>query len=127
MANKKNHQGRAWADLGASELFRQIAYKAAWRGVTVVVADRFFPSSKRCSRCGEKNAALTLKDRWFICPSCGFSIDRDLNAAINLRPVAIMPTETLNARGGNVGPGLTTWQIPLNREPSTGQIALAAA
>jgi putative transposase len=141
---KGYRQGRAWADLGAGELFRQLGYKAAWRGVIVVVAAWNFPSSQLCFNCKERNQNLTLKDRLFACPSCGFRIDRDLNAALNLRPVAVMPTEcvrllrntdeTLNARGGNVSPrstgggntALPTWQIPLNREPSTEMAALAA-
>jgi putative transposase len=127
LASRKSRQGRAWADLGAGELFRQIAYKAAWRGVTVVVADRFYPSSQLCSNCGFKHAALTLKDRQFICPSCGFTSDRDLNSAFNLRPVAVMPTETLNARGGGVSPDSNVWQIPMKREPRSGMVALAAA
>jgi putative transposase len=127
LASRTSRQGRAWADLGAGELFRQIGYKAAWRGVTVVVADRFYPSSQLCSNCGFKNVNLTLKDRQFICPACGFTSDRDLNSAFNLRPVAVMPTETLNARGGDVGPGSSAWQIPMKREPSSGTVALAAA
>jgi putative transposase len=50
----------------------------------VVIADRFFPSSKTCSNCGEVKKILTLKDRIFECDACGFVIDRDVNAAINL-------------------------------------------
>ena len=92
-----------------------------WSSPTVSI-----PPSPLCSDCEFHNRDLTLKDRQFICPSCGFSIDRDLNAAINLRPVAVMPTETLNARGGNVSPDSNVWQIPMKREPSKGQIALAA-
>jgi putative transposase len=119
---------RAWSDLGAGELFRQLAYKAAWRGVTIVTADRSHPSSQLCSGCGAQNRALTLKDRTFSCPACGLLIDRDHNAALNLRPVAVMPTETLNARRGGVSPGSeTTWQLPLKREPSPAPVALAAA
>lgn len=54
-------------------------------GVAMIIADRFFASSKICSSCGQKHARLRLKDRTFNCPSCGFSIDRDLNAAVNLK------------------------------------------
>lgn len=115
LANKKNHNGRAWADLGIAELFRQIDYKAAWHGGTVVVADRFYPSSKLCSNCGEKNADLKRSDIVFLCPSCGFRLDRDLNAAFNLRPVAVIPPETLTARGGM--DQAQVWMIPLRREP----------
>jgi transposase len=85
--------------------------EAACRGVTIVVADRSHPSSQLCSGCGAQNRALSLKDRTFSCPACGLLIDRDRNAALNLRPVAVMPTEALNARRGGVSPGSeTTWQ-----------------
>ncbi|WP_143440973.1 zinc ribbon domain-containing protein, partial [Helicobacter suis] len=49
--------------------------------------DRFYPSSKTCSNCGALKEDLSLKDRFFNCPSCGFSLDRDLNASINIHRV----------------------------------------
>lgn len=60
----------------------QIAYKAAARGIEVVYADMFFPSSQICSNCGARHKT---GERTYVCPECGFTIDRDLNAAINLR------------------------------------------
>jgi putative transposase len=71
-----------------------------------------YPSSKTCSRCGARKVDLALSERTYRCGSCGLVLDRDLNAAINLRPVAVTPTETLNADGGIVRPGIA-WQIPL--------------
>ena len=53
-------------------------------GIEIVKADRFYPSSKKCSCCGSIKKDLKLKDREFICPVCKFRIDRDKNAAINL-------------------------------------------
>jgi putative transposase len=65
--------------------FREIIeYKCEWHHIQLIIADRFFPSSKTCSCCGFVKRDLTLKDRTFICDSCGFTIDRDLQAAINL-------------------------------------------
>ena len=65
--------------------FRTILeYKCKWNNIKLIVASRYYPSSKLCSRCGFKIANLSLSDRTFICPNCGRSIDRDLNAAINL-------------------------------------------
>lgn len=65
--------------------FREIIeYKCEWHHIQLIIADRFFPSSKICSCCGGIKHDLTLKDRTFICDSCGFTIDRDLQAAINL-------------------------------------------
>ena len=72
------------ADAGFGELRRQLEYKAAWYGTELVVADRWFPSSKTCSGCGVVKADLTLSDRVYECTSCGLVIDRDLNAAVNL-------------------------------------------
>lgn len=113
---------RAISDLGWSEFLRQLAYKTSWSGATLVAAGRFFPSSKTCSRCGARKVDLALSERTYRC-SCGLILDRDLNAAINLRPVAVTPTETLTAGGGIVSPG-TAWQIPVKPEPST--LGLAA-
>jgi putative transposase len=81
----KNHSlARAISDVGFSELRRQIEYKAQWYGIEVAIVDRFFPSSKTCSRCGVIKSDLTLSDRTFICSDCGFTLDRDMNAALNL-------------------------------------------
>jgi putative transposase len=75
---------RAISDAAWGELARQITYKQAWREGQVVLADRWFPSSKTCSSCGTVRKDLTLKDRTFECHSCGHKLDRDLNAAVNL-------------------------------------------
>lgn len=72
------------SDAGFGELRRQLEYKAAWYGTELVVADRWFPSSKTCSGCGSVKADLTLADRVYECDGCGLVVDRDLNAAINL-------------------------------------------
>ncbi|WP_246585360.1 RNA-guided endonuclease InsQ/TnpB family protein, partial [Thiorhodospira sibirica] len=79
----KNHcLARAIADAGFGELRRQIEYKAAWRGVTVIFANRFYPSSKTCHACG-KIHDMPLDQRTMAC-DCGHVMDRDLNAAKNL-------------------------------------------
>ncbi len=72
------------SDAGFRELRRQLEYKSAWYGTELVVADRWFPSSKTCSSCGAVKAYLSLADRVYECAACGLVIDRDLNAAINL-------------------------------------------
>jgi len=84
----KNHKlAKAVSDASMGELRRQIEYKAAWNGVEVVVADRWYPSSKTCSGCGNVKD-LTLADRVYTCPVCGLVMDRDLNAAVNLSRLA---------------------------------------
>ena len=80
------------SDVGFGELRRQIEYKAASSGVTVVVADRWFPSSKTCSVCGTKTKSLPLHIREWDCSGCGTHHDRDLNAAVNLRNLAVSST-----------------------------------
>lgn len=79
---------KAMADASVSELSRQITYKAAWNGINVVKADRWYPSSKTCNHCGHVNKELTLSDRVWTCKNCNSVIDRDLNAALNLASLA---------------------------------------
>jgi putative transposase len=86
---KNRKLSRAIADVGWGMLQQFIEYKAKLRNCVIVIADRFFPSSKTCSKCGEVKKTLTLKDRIYECDSCGFTIDRDLNAAINLNNYAV--------------------------------------
>ncbi|WP_084508074.1 RNA-guided endonuclease InsQ/TnpB family protein [Nocardia pseudovaccinii] len=81
LANR--HLSRAISDAGWGEFARLVSYKQQWRGGQVLFADRWFPSSRMCSRCGTRNRILTLADRVFAC-DCGHRLDRDLNAAINL-------------------------------------------
>lgn len=75
---------RVVSDASFGELSRQLTYKAAWYSTELVVADRWFPSSKTCSGCGVVKADLTLSDRVYECASCGLVVDRDVNAAVNL-------------------------------------------
>src|SRR5258705_5671610 len=79
-----NHRlAQAISDAGWAEFARQLGYKQAWRGGELVVADRWYPSSKLCPACGNIHRDLTLADRIFTC-ACGHAADRDLNAAVNL-------------------------------------------
>jgi len=90
----KNHcLARAISDVGWGELRRQIEYKAHWAGSEVVLADRWEPSSKRCSMCGAIKPDLTLADRIYRCDSCSGVIDRDENAALNLAALVSRQTD----------------------------------
>lgn len=75
---------RAISDVGLSEFRRQLSYKAQMYGTRVVVAGRWFPSSKLCSACGHEMGTMPLGVREWTCPGCGARHDRDLNAARNL-------------------------------------------
>lgn len=80
----KNHSlANAIADGGFGEFRRQLEYKCQWYGSELVIANRFFPSSKICNQCGVKKVKLKLSERVFRC-DCGYECDRDLNAAKNL-------------------------------------------
>ncbi|MEC4804722.1 MAG: RNA-guided endonuclease TnpB family protein, partial [Jaaginema sp. PMC 1080.18] len=90
MANRK--LAKAIQDMGFYEFKRQLQYKCELYGSTLLIADRWFPSSKTCSNCGQKKDSLSLSERTFNCENCGFSIDRDLNAAMNLVNLAVSST-----------------------------------
>jgi len=75
---------RALADAAPAELRRQLCYKATWYGSALLVADRWYPSSKTCSACGGRKPNLTLAERTWTCDDCGAAHDRDINAATNL-------------------------------------------
>ncbi len=97
---RKNHRiAGAISDAGFGELRRQLAYKTRWYGSQLYTAPRFYPSSKRCSRCGYIKEELALSERVFRCEHCGLVIGRDLNSSLNLLwlLVAASWAETLNA------------------------------
>jgi putative transposase len=105
---RNRHLARSIADASWAEFHRQLAYKTRWYGSRLVVADRWYPSSKTCSACGHVIAKLSLSQRTYRCEQCGLLLDRDLNAARNLAglvpAVAGSSPETQNACGvGSAG------------------------
>ncbi len=98
----KNHcLAKAISDVGWGEFLRQLEYKAKWYGRTFIKIDRFSPSSKTCSACGDVLEALTLDVREWACPSCGVCHDRDVNAAWNILAAGLVVNQ---ACGGDVRP-----------------------
>lgn len=81
---KNRHLSKAIGNQGFYEIRRQLEYKCKWNGIKLIIADRWYPSSKTCSCCGNVKRDLKLSDRTYICEECGLVIDRDLNASINL-------------------------------------------
>jgi len=81
---KNKHLARSIQEQKLYEFRRQVEYKCQWYGVRLIIADRFYPSSKLCSQCGQIEKDLKLSDRIYHC-DCGLHMDRDLNASINLR------------------------------------------
>ncbi|MDX3657047.1 IS607 family element RNA-guided endonuclease TnpB [Streptomyces sp. ID05-26A] len=109
---------RRIAGVGMGELRRQVGYKTAWGGVRLVIADRWYPSSKTCSDCGAVKAKLPLRVRIYHCDECGVMLDRDLNAARNLAALigettgstsAASCAGTLNKPDGNPCQTHTAW------------------
>jgi len=90
---------RSIADMGFHELRRQLEYKTTLHQTKLILADRYFPSSKTCSKCGIVKTDLPLSLREWKCPGCGSIHDRDLNAAINLESYAV--SSTVKACGGS--------------------------
>ena len=117
----RNHRlAKAIMDASFGEFRRQLEYKTARTGAALRVIDRWYPSSKTCSACGTVKAKLSLCERVYRCDACGLSMDRDLNAAVNILVAGSAP-ETQNAHGGTVSrggqPGRAT-RVSLKCEPS---------
>lgn len=81
---KNRHLSKAIYEQCLNKFFIYMKYKCELNGIEFVRADKFYPSSKMCSCCGNIKRDLKLSDRMYVCPHCGFRIDRDYNAAINL-------------------------------------------
>lgn len=81
---QNHHLAKSISDSGWNTFVNMLKYKGQWYGCNIVEIDRFFPSSKRCHKCGYINDNLTLKDRNWLCPECNTNHDRDINAAINI-------------------------------------------
>ena len=120
LANRR--LARRIADAGFAELRRQLAYKTAWNGGRLVVADRWYPSSKTCSGCGAVKTKLALSERTYTCTTCGLALDRDLNAARNLAALAVTVaesgSETRNGRGADRKTPLAGL-VAVKRQPGT--------
>ena len=101
---KNHHLAKAVSDAAFGEFRRQLEYKTTRSGARLHVVDRWYRSSKTCSKCGSVKAKLSLAERTYTCDNCGLTMDRDLNAAINILVAGSAP-ETLNAHGGTVRRG----------------------
>jgi putative transposase len=108
---------RAISDVGFGELRRQLEYKSKIYGTQLIIANRWFPSSRTCSRCQSVKDSLSLSERTYKCDSCGLKIDRDLNAAKNLHTLGL---REIYARGpGGSGSCCKTTAKPYRVETRT--------
>lgn len=123
----KNHcVAQAVSDSNFGEIRRQLQYKSASHGTHLVVINRFYPSSKTCSGCGYVKPELSLSERTYVCEDCGMVLDRDLNAALNVRTVAVSSIDTLNACGesssGSVNGRCETTPVEAGTNPHLGSV-----
>jgi putative transposase len=120
---------RAVADQGFGAARRMLGYKTAWHGGRLILAGRWYPSSKICSGCGAVKAKLALSERVFTCQACGLALDRDENAARNLLHYGTASGAgtgpghvEANACGAAVRPGLAAGPAAMNQEPGTAHV-----
>ncbi|MEU5938007.1 IS607 family element RNA-guided endonuclease TnpB [Micromonospora sp. NPDC047548] len=110
------------ADAGFAEIRRHLTYKTGWNGGRLLVADRWYPSSKTCSGCGAAKAKLSLSEREYHCEACGLVMDRDRNAAANLAALAAQfdtaGSGPVAARGADQKTRVRG-QVAVKREPGT--------
>ena len=95
---KKHHIAKSVHDAAMRQFRTTIEYKQLWAGGMIEHADRYYPSSKTCSKCGNVKDDLKLENRTYRCYNCGESLDRDLNAAINLSRYRVSSTR-INGQG----------------------------
>ena len=110
----KSGLNKSILDVCWGKFIKVLEYKSLWNDKQVIHIDRFFPSSKTCSKCGWINNGLTLKDREWVCPKCGIKHDRDHNAAINIenegfrmKNINISVGTTDHGRGDKIRPDLS--------------------
>ncbi|MFF5234967.1 IS607 family element RNA-guided endonuclease TnpB [Dactylosporangium sp. NPDC000521] len=123
LANRR--LARHIADAGFAEIRRQLAYKTGWNGGRLLIADRWYPSSKTCSGCGAAKAKLSLAVREYHCEACGLVIDRDCNASLNLAALAAEFSTTGSGPVAGRGADQKTrirGQVAVKRQPGTASI-----
>ena len=114
------HLAKHISDASFGEFRRQLEYKTEWYGSTLVLADRWYPSSKTCSKCGAVRTKLSLSEREYECNACGTRIDRDLNAAVNLARLGEPAgTHSVAGRGGTQKTRATSVALAAPCETST--------
>jgi putative transposase len=114
---RNHHLARAIADVGLYEFRRQMIYKGQWYGCRILLAEPFYPSTKRCSCCGSVKGEMELGQRTYECDGCGLVMDRDLNAALNLEQLITASSAGIDACGKGVRPGIPAVLDEAGTEP----------
>ena len=102
---RNRHLAKALTDAAVGGILRELEWQCAKRGVRLLTAGMWFPSTQLCARCGERpDERIGLSVRTYRCEHCGWRCDRDHNAALNLKQVAPALWATIKGRGGDVSP-----------------------
>ena len=117
---KNKKLAKALSDSALGGFLSMLKTKAEARGIKPKEADQFFASSKTCCSCGYKKDDLKLSERTYHCSACGISIDRDINAAINLKTLAAGHAESINDCGVQVRPRNSSGEGARNDETVKG-------
>jgi len=115
---RNHHFAGSVSDQGWYQFKTMLTYKMQWRNAELIEIGRFDPSSKMCSKCGNIKHDLRLSDRIYHCEVCGLTIDRDLNAAINIRNIGLIKV-------GRGTPELTPVESATAAELSKGGLRVA--
>jgi putative transposase len=115
---KNRKLSKSLSDAALYTFLRQLKYKALWAGKQFIEANRWYPSSKTCSCCGSVKDELGLDERTFNCDDCGLSIDRDLNAAINLKNLAGSSPVSACCPGTSTSDRIVQGQALVGQEPN---------
>jgi putative transposase len=118
---RNNRLALSIADAGWGEFLRQLRYKGLIFTCRVIQAGHFYPSSKRCHRCGEVKERLALSERVYVCQACGLVCDRDVNAALNLLPQALGEVTAVDSTvspGPQTGSEVEAATIPCALQPT---------
>ena len=91
---KNRRLSKSISDASFSTFRSQLEYKTKWYGKELILADRFYASTKICSKCGTKKDSMSLSERVYKCEVCGMELDRDLNSAYNLRAIGVNVAES---------------------------------
>ena len=104
------------ADASLAGFIAKLEYRCSWLGISFEKVDRWFPSTRTCSKCGAVRPNMDLSERTFLCHSCGVVIDRDLNAALNLRNAESYPE---SGRGAEISPAISGCQATAVKREET--------
>ena len=120
---KNKDYAKAIGDVGWGTFFNQLKYKGEWCGRNILAIGRYEPSSKMCSNCGYIKHDLNIEDRTWVCPNCNVNHDRDLNASVNIKAIALKDYNKNNTGSiGNTQKSMPVMRTKETRGINTGRL-----